>query len=238
MRTFKQGHEAREIWRWLVERERQDRLPRALTEIGREDLAALMAAGPVRKIAADVTDFTALPPLYGHTGYVERLTFTPDGRTLLSGSWDHSLRVWDLATGEQQACFEHPKWVSDLVLTSDGRLVMTASGGINVFDLAALEPREPFAGHDNAGHEKVWNLALAPDDRTLFSIGDQTVRAWDVATRTQLAVFPSETSLNRIAIAGPDLIVVGTSNGAIVPFRLERATRSAARRRAGGGRRA
>ena len=179
-----------------------------------------------------------LPPLYGHTGYVERLTFTPDGRTLLSGSWDHSLRVWDLATGEQQACFEHPKWVSDLVLTSDGRLVMTASGGINVFDLAALEPREPFAGHDNAGHEKVWNLALAPDDRTLFSIGDQTVRAWDVATRTQLAVFPSETSLNRIAIAGPDLIVVGTSNGAIVPFRLERATRSAARRRAGGGRRA
>jgi WD40 repeat protein len=164
-----------------------------------------------------------LPPLYGHTGYVEHLTFTPDGLTLLSGSWDHSLRVWDLETGEQRACFEHPKWVSDLVLTSDGRLAMTAYGGINVFDLTALEPREPFAGHNEARNERVWNLALAPDDRTLFSIGDQTVRAWDVATRTELAIFPAETSLKRIAIASPDLIVVGTSNGAIIPFRLERA---------------
>jgi hypothetical protein len=69
----------------------------------------------------------------------------------------------------------------------------------------------------------VWDLALASDDRTLFSRGDQALRAWDIATRTELAVFPAETSLNRIAIAGPGLIVVGTSNGAIIPFRLERA---------------
>jgi WD40 repeat protein len=164
-----------------------------------------------------------LPPLYGHTGYVERLMFTPDGRTLLSGSWDHSLRVWDLETGEQQACFEHPAWVSDVVLTSDGRLAVTAYGGINVFDVTVLEPREPFAGHEGARTQKISNLALAPDDRTLFSIGDQTVRAWDIATRTELASFPAEISLNRIAIAGPDLIVVGTSNGAIIPLRLERA---------------
>jgi WD40 repeat protein len=164
-----------------------------------------------------------LPPLYGHTGYIEHLTFTPDGRMLLSGSWDHSLRVWDLGTGDQRACFEHPAWVSDLVLTSDGRLAMTAYGGINVFDLTTRQPCEPFVGPDGAGTQKVWNLALAPDDRTLFSIGDQTVRAWDVATRMELAVFPTETALNRIAIAGPDLIVVGMSNGAIVPFRLERA---------------
>ena len=60
VRAFKPGHEAREIWHWLVERGRQDCLPPALTEIGREDLAALMAAGPVGKIAADVTDFSAL----------------------------------------------------------------------------------------------------------------------------------------------------------------------------------
>ncbi len=108
--------------------------------------------------------------------------------------------------------------------SSDGRLAITAYGGINVFDLTALEPHKPFAGHD-AGSEKVYNVALAPDDRTLFSIGDQTVCAWDVATRTELAVFSAETSLNRIAIARPDLIVVRTSNGTIIPFRLERRER-------------
>ncbi|HET9894564.1 MAG TPA: WD40 repeat domain-containing protein [Streptosporangiaceae bacterium] len=157
-----------------------------------------------------------LPPLYGHSGYVEHLAFTPDGRTLLSGSWDHSLRVWDAETGQQQACFEHPAWVSDLVLTSDGHLAITAHGGINVFDLSALEPREPFSG-------SAFHLALAPDDRTLFAIRDQTLCAWDVPTRRELAVFPAEASLTRLAIAGPDLIVVGTSKGAIIPFRLQRA---------------
>lgn len=60
VRTFKPGHEAREIWRWLVERSLQDHLPRALIEVGREDLATFMAAGPARAVAADITDFTAL----------------------------------------------------------------------------------------------------------------------------------------------------------------------------------
>jgi WD40 repeat protein len=162
-----------------------------------------------------------LPPLYGHTGYVECLAITPDGRALLSGSWDHSLRVWDLSTGEERACFEHPGWVTDLVLTSDGRLAIAAcsDGGVGVFDLEELKPREPFAGHDRGA----WHLALASDDRTLFSIGsDEMVRAWDVADRTQLAVFEAEAGLGRIAVAGSDLIVVGTSKGAVIPFRLER----------------
>jgi WD40 repeat protein len=161
-----------------------------------------------------------LPPLYGHTGYVECLAITPDGRTLLSGSWDHSLRLWELATGEQRACFQHLAWVTDLVVTSDGRLAITAcpEGGIGVFDLKELEPCEPFTGHDKG----VWHLALASDDRTLFSIGSGTVRAWDIAARTQLAVFEAEAGLSRIAVAGSDLIVVGTSKGAVIPFRLER----------------
>ena len=97
------------------------------------------------------------------------------------------------------------------MLTSDGRLAMTACGGISVVDLTALEPREPLAGPDSTGNEKVWSLALTPDDRTLFSVGDQTVRAWDVATRTELPAFPAGVSLRCIAIAGPDLVVTGTS---------------------------
>lgn len=60
VRGFQSGHEAREIWRWLVERGDGKRLPRALSDIGREDLAELLAADAAAPIAADVTDFTAL----------------------------------------------------------------------------------------------------------------------------------------------------------------------------------
>lgn len=39
----------------------------------------------------------------------------------------------------------------------------------------------------------------------------------------ELAAFPAETSLDRIVVAGPDLIVVGIPTGAIIPFHQERA---------------
>jgi WD40 repeat protein len=167
-----------------------------------------------------LTGLRVLPPLYGHAGYVNCLAVTPDCRRLLTGSWDHSLRVWDLSTGAQEVSFDHPAWVTDLVLTADGRLAVTAcsDGTIRVFDLDALNEREPFAGHPRG----VWHLALAADEMTLFSVGsDQTVRAWNFADRAQIAVFEAETSLQQLALAATDLIVVGTSKGAVVPFRLE-----------------
>jgi len=163
-----------------------------------------------------------LPPLYGHTGFVERLAITSDGRTLLSASWDHSLRAWDLATGKPLAVFDHAKWVVDLALTSDGRLAFSAcsDGSISVIDLERLEVRDCLAGHPNG----TWHLALAPDERTLFSVGsDQTVRAWDVGDHSSLAVFDAEIGLNHIAVAGTDFVVVGTSAGTVIRLMLERA---------------
>src|SRR6185436_117475 len=34
--------------------------------------------------------------LSGHAGRVWKVTFSPDGRYLASGSWDSTIKVWDL----------------------------------------------------------------------------------------------------------------------------------------------
>ena len=39
--------------------------------------------------------------LSGHTIHVTTLAFSPNGKTLISGSWDGTMRMWSLATGRQ-----------------------------------------------------------------------------------------------------------------------------------------
>jgi hypothetical protein len=60
--------------------------------------------------------------LTGHAGMVRSVAVTPDGRRAVSGSWDGTLRVWDLATG---ACARtlagHTRMVEGVALTPDGQ---------------------------------------------------------------------------------------------------------------------
>src|SRR5262249_53683713 len=64
----------------------------------------------------------------GHNDAVSCLAFAPDGRTLASGSWDSTVRLWHLATGQEVATLEgHRGRIHCLVFAADGRTL--ASGG-------------------------------------------------------------------------------------------------------------
>ena len=66
--------------------------------------------GPLRQI------------LVGHRGMVSAVAFLPDGRRALSGSYDNTLRLWDLETGETLRTFEgHTSGVSAVAVLGDGR---------------------------------------------------------------------------------------------------------------------
>jgi WD40 repeat protein len=39
--------------------------------------------------------------LKGHTGEVSSVAFSPDGKRIVSGSWDQTLKVWDATRGQE-----------------------------------------------------------------------------------------------------------------------------------------
>jgi WD40 repeat protein len=101
----------------------------------------------------------------------------PDGRRALSGSFDLTLRLWDLETGESRA----------------------------------------LKGHTGA----VASVAVLPDGRRALSAGSNwTVILWDLESADPIATFVGDAAITAIAVAGEDLFIAGSENGAIHILKL------------------
>jgi hypothetical protein len=87
-----------------------------------------------------LTDVTGkvLNKLQGHTGKVTALAFSPDGKTLASGSADQSVRLWDVATGKETRRLQGKDVIASLSYSADGRTLTAKEGekGKRVWDVA------------------------------------------------------------------------------------------------------
>jgi cytochrome c len=63
----------------------------------------------------------------GHTAPIAALAVSPDGATLASASWDHTVRLWPLAGGAPRVLDEHTQNVNGVAFTADGRALVSVS---------------------------------------------------------------------------------------------------------------
>jgi len=71
--------------------------------------------------------------LIGHHHFVQDLDISSDGHFALSASWDNTLRLWDLNSGQTETQFrEHTKDVMSVSFSSDNRQVVSGSRDRNI----------------------------------------------------------------------------------------------------------
>jgi WD40 repeat protein len=138
-----------------------------------------------------------------------------DGRRALSGSWDNTLRLWDLATGETLRTLEgHTSPVNAVAVLADGRRALSGSyeNTLRLWDLATGETLRTLNGHTNGVNAVA---VLADGSRALSGSYDNTLRLWDLATGASLAEFTADAAISSVAFARDDLIVAGSADGKI-----------------------
>ncbi len=127
--------------------------------------------------------------LVGHSDVVSSLAITPDGTLLVSGSYDKSLRVWDMNDGD---CIHvmsgHSKGIGKILITPDGNRVISLAfdGTIRVWDMKSGCCQHVLT----AKKQYVNTMTLSPDGKLLLTgDNDELLRVWDMETGACLRSF-------------------------------------------------
>ncbi|WP_437839850.1 CHAT domain-containing protein [Sorangium sp. So ce1153] len=154
-----------------------------------------------------------LRTLEGHTDAVDGVAITSDGRIAVSASWDKTLKVWDLATGQLLRTLEgHTDAVMGVAVTPDGRIAVSASldKTLKVWDLATGQLLRTLEGHTDV----VSGVAVTPDGRIAVSASsDKTLKVWDLATGQLLRTLEGHTDVvSGVAVTPDGRIAVSASS--------------------------
>lgn len=133
-------------------------------------------------------DRTVLEPPPGVSRVLlSALAYSPDGRWLVGGADDGTVRIWDASTAAPIAVTpaSHTQRVSAVKFTRDGGTLFSAGQDGRVLRWDVGDPARPRLVRELTGPtSSLLDLALAPDGRALAAAGgDKKVWLWDLASR-------------------------------------------------------
>ena len=196
---------------WLVEALRLERGGALREENHRHRVEAVLRHSP------------RLEQLLFHSNWVMTAAFSPDGRRLLTGSSDHTARVWDANTGQLLLPpLPHDGAVESARFSSDGKRIVTMddAGVARVWNAdtgAAITPPLKADDFDSNPLEDAKKLLVfacfSPDERRILTAwGSKSAHLWDAVSGRHLMALPHDTVVHHAAFSSDGQHIVTSSS--------------------------
>jgi WD40 repeat protein len=156
-----------------------------------------------------------LRTLEGHSDVVRAIAISPDGQIVASGSYDRTIKLWTLRTGQLIHTFiGHTNRVTCIAISPDGEILASGSDDrtIKLWSLRTGQLLITLSGHS----DKVRYIAFSPKGQTIFSIGSE-IKLWAARTGKVLSTLVGHSNSARLITCSPDgrYCAIGSLDGTL-----------------------
>ncbi|MEA5499119.1 nSTAND1 domain-containing NTPase [Limnoraphis robusta] len=162
--------------------------------------------------------------LLGHQNWVQSVSISKDGKTIVSGSYDNTIKVWNRETGALiRTLTGHDSWVLSVSISNDSKTIVSGSADntIKVWNLETPDA-EPLTltGHNR----QVNSVSISNDSKTVVSgSADNTIKVWNLETGALIRTLTGHNGpVNSVSISNDSkTIVSGSDDNTIKVWNLQ-----------------
>ncbi len=142
----------------------------------------------------------------GHSSDVNSVAFSPDSTTLASASDDKTIKLWNIASGEEIRTLEgHSNWIWAVAFSPDSKTLASASADktIKLWNVETGKLIRTLQGNSDG----VTSVAFSPDGKTLASGSaskDTKIKLWNLETGNLIRTLEGHTSGIASVVFSPD----------------------------------
>ncbi len=158
-------------------------------------------------------------------GAVAAADYSPDGRLIVTASWDNSAKLWNAETGAplRKLVGGHEGYINSAMFSPDGQTILTASDDrtARCWDVATGKPRAGILKGHSAG---IRRAAYSADGKLVVTASDdRTAQVWDVASGRSLHTLTGHEWAVLDAAFSPDdqTVVTGSEDNRANLYRVE-----------------
>lgn len=154
--------------------------------------------------------------LSGHLDVVKSIAISSDGQIIASGSYDKTIKLWELKTGELlHTIAGHKQRVTCVAISPDNQTLVSSSEDttIKLWTLGSGKLKQTLAGHSG----RVRCIAFSPNGQILISCSGMEVKLWAVLTGRLLSTLVGHSHSTRLVAFSPDgkNCVIGGLDGSL-----------------------